>query len=200
MPWRGNKKYIRSGIPIFLDSSRSTLATSKMRRHCVRSVLLHCKETPGSSSFRSIQRLSFSTSSSAPTPAKSRHRPEQRRSEGGQDADNATAPNKKKRVAFVNPRTAFRNKATVDKGRSPDKPYGSTAPTPTRFINPASLRGHLLQNQKQIFVQGDEPQPVPEGDVQLEEELSLTATHSPGSFVELRRYVFRRRPCSVLIV
>ncbi|KJA26412.1 hypothetical protein HYPSUDRAFT_159478 [Hypholoma sublateritium FD-334 SS-4] len=163
-----------------------------MRRHCIRSVLLQCTETPGPSSFQPIQRLSFSTSSSVLIPAtpRPRPRPEQRRREANRDAGTATAPdkdNKKRKAPFVNPRSAFRNKATVDKGRSPDKPYGSSAPTPVRFINPGPLRGHLLQNQKELFLQGDGPPPVPEGDIQLGEELSLTATHSPGSFVELRR-------------
>jgi hypothetical protein len=86
----------------------------------------------------------------------------------------------------------YRNPASADKGPGPYPRMTKTAPpTPTRFLKINPLKAQLIQNETKAFVNGEEMETTQETDVELEEELALSANHTPGTFVEIRRYVTR---------
>lgn len=166
-----------------------------MHRHCIRSALSQCTEPTGKGFVQNVQRLCFSTSSTAcsptsrppPNPSKYPKNDEPPKNRSPQ-ASHPWEPN----PYYRDTRTIYRNPASTDKGPSPNVRTDKTVPsTPTRFISPKPLKAKLIEKETKAFVTGEEMETTQEPDVELEEELVLSANYTPGTFVEIRRYVAR---------
>lgn len=178
-----------------------------MHRHCFRSTLLQCAESGSASPLHAIQHHSFSTSALVSTGAKPtvnkvpKASPQPKvsypkvRQLDGELPERREKPRRKKLhqppPERYDPRMYYQNKASVDRGPSKNERYNPNAPTPLLFISRAPIITNLAEAAKQSFVVGETPE-IQEGDTQLEEELSLSGTLSPGAFVELRRCVSKR--------
>ncbi|KAF8183958.1 hypothetical protein BJ912DRAFT_975723 [Pholiota molesta] len=143
-----------------------------MHQHCIRSALSQCTEPSCKGFVQNAQRLCFSTSSTARSPTS---RPPANPSK---DTKNDEPPKNRSSPAFP----------SADKGPGPYPRMTKTAPpTPTRFLKINPLKAQLIQNETKAFVNGEEMETTQETDVELEEELALSANHTPGTFVEIRR-------------